>query len=77
MGTATREVAVQLRLGVEAQAGVPEVWGSLRGEDRAPVIGRLGEVMAKAVAAERGHADEEVDGKIKDGEGAGGVTRIA
>jgi hypothetical protein len=78
MGGPTRgRWSVQLRLGVDPKTEVPDVWGSLRTEDRAAVIGRLGEVMAKAVAAGRGHAEEEAGEDIQDGEGSGGVTRIA
>ena len=69
---------MQLRLGVEPETEVPEVWGSLRAEDRAAVIGRLGEVMAKAVVApRRGQGDEEAYEDIEDVEGVGGVSRIA
>lgn len=43
--------AVQLRLAVEAQTEIPEVWATLRAQDRAVVIERLAETMARAAVA--------------------------
>lgn len=70
---------MQLRLGVEAEAELVEVWATLEAEDRAVAIDRLAAVMANVVGtvAEIAPGEEKADEDIESGEGAGDVTRIA
>jgi hypothetical protein len=70
---------VQLRLGVEGETEIPEVWVTLGAEDRAVVIERLAETMAKAaVAAAAGQGGESSSAGSESGEEVdSGVTRIA
>lgn len=70
---------MQLRLGMDPETEIPEVWGTLGAEDRAVVIERLAAAMANVVVAAATEQGGEVsDEGIEDGEQAGGdVTRIA
>jgi hypothetical protein len=73
---------VQLRLGLQAEAELVEVWATLEAEDRVVVIERLAAAMANAVAAVatsppgEEEPNEDIEGG-EGGEGAGDVTRIA
>lgn len=67
---------VQLRLGLEGEAELVEVWETLEAEDRATVIERLAAAMANAVATSA-VGEEELDEDIESGDSAGDVTRIA
>jgi hypothetical protein len=70
---------VQLRLGVEGGTEILEVWVTLAAEDRAVVIERLAETMAKAaVAAAAGLGGESSSASTESGEEVDSrVTRIA
>jgi hypothetical protein len=71
---------VQLRLGLEGEAELVEVWATLEAEDRAVMIERQAAAMANAVAAVATSPlgeEEEPNEDIEGGEGAGDVTRIA
>jgi len=70
---------VQLRLGLEAEAELVEVWATLSTEDRVVAIERLAAVMANVVAAvvEIAPGEERADEDIESSEGVGDVTRIA
>jgi hypothetical protein len=70
---------VQLRLGAEGESEIPEVWVTLGAEDRAVVIERLAETMAKAaVAAAAVRGGENVSEGIESSEEVDSdVTRIA
>jgi hypothetical protein len=70
---------VQLRLGLEGEAELVELWATLEAEDRAVVIERLAAALANAVAAVATSplGEEERNEDIEGGEGAGDVTRIA
>lgn len=70
---------MQLRLGVEAETDVVEVWATLEAEDRAVAIDRLAAVMANVVGtlAEIAPGEEKADEDIESGEGADDVTQIA
>jgi hypothetical protein len=70
---------VQLRLGLEGETAVPEVWAALRAERRAEVVDRLAKAMAKAVltAREGGEHPRELDqGHEASEDLAEGATRI-
>ena len=70
---------VQLRLGLEGEAELVEVWATLEAEDRVMVIERLAAAMANAVAAVATSVvgEEESNEDIESGDSAGDVTRIA
>jgi hypothetical protein len=68
---------VQLRLGLEGEAELVEVWATLEAEDRATVIERLAAAMANAAVATSAVGEEESNEDIESGDSAGGVTRIA
>lgn len=70
---------MQLRLGLEGEAELVEVWATLEAEDRATVIERLAAAMANAVAAVATSAveEEETNEAIESGDSARDVTRIA
>ena len=67
---------MQLRLGVDTEAQSPEVWAALGANERAEVIGRLGEAMLKAVApGATGQGGDSADEDIEDS--GGELTAIA
>ncbi|MDA8045099.1 MAG: hypothetical protein M0Z30_07680 [Actinomycetota bacterium] len=68
---------MQLRLGLDSETEVVEVWATLETEHRAVVIERLAALMANAVAPAGLVREEEPDEAIESGEGAGDVTRVA
>jgi len=70
---------VQLRLGLEGEAVLVEVWATLEAEDRAAAIERLATAMANALVAVATSplGEEEPNEDIEGDEGAGDVTRIA
>jgi hypothetical protein len=67
---------VQLRLGLEGEAELVEVWATLEAEDRATVIERLAAAMADAAVATSAVGEEESNEDIESGDSAGDVTRI-
>ena len=68
---------MQLRLGLEGEAELVEVWATLEAEDRVMVIERLAAAMANAAVATSAVGEEESNEDIESGDSAGDVTRIA
>ena len=66
---------MQLRLGVEGEAEVPDVVASLGVEDRQAVVACLAELMAKAAVAAASKGGD--DGSQGDQDQAGGCCKIA
>ena len=73
---------MQLRLGLEGEAEIPEVWATLGAAARCEVIERLAQAMVNAIGAPSGQGGEQpaeyaVDQAHEDGQGRGeNATRI-
>ena len=59
---------VQLRLQLNGEAEIPEVWATLGTESRCEVVERLAQVMVNAVVAQSGQGGE---GRGENGQGCG------
>lgn len=87
MGPPTRERwCMQLRLGLEGEVEIPEVWAALGEESRARVVERLAQVMVNALATGSGQGGEQAgeaneneggEGSGEDGDSVVTITRIA
>jgi hypothetical protein len=72
-----RRWPVQQRLGFEGESELPEVWSTLGPDERAAVIDRLAQAMAKAAVAVVDEQGGEADGHIAADDEPGHVAEIA